>query len=606
MAEQKIRNLAIIAHVDHGKTTLVDGMLAQAGAFRANQQVAECFLDSNDLERERGITILAKNTVISWEGVKINLIDTPGHADFGGEVERVLSMADGVLLLVDAFEGPMPQTRFVLSKAFENHLVPIVVVNKMDRPEARPTEVLNEVYDLFIDLDADEEALEFPVLFASGRDAWASTKIDEPGTDLKPLFETILEKIPAPKDNPEGPLQFRVSTLDHSDFVGRIAVGRVHRGKVKRQARVMHVSRDGKKKEVQIRGVYHFVGLSREECDEVAAGDICAIYGIEDLDIGDSLTDLEVVEPLKPIAIDEPTISMLFRVNDSPFAGREGKFVTSRQVKDRLFKELRHNVAMRIEPGPTNDAFIVKGRGVMHLGILCENMRREGFEFSVGKPKVILREIDGKKSEPMELLIVNTPEETVGKIIEFLGQRKGELATMNPKGDYTHLEFKIPARGLIGARTRMLNLTQGRAIIHHSFLEYGAYKGELPTRTNGVMVSSDNGVATPYSLDNLRDRGVFFAPPQTQIYEGMIVGEHCKDNDIQVNICREKKMTNIRSSTKEATTKMIPAHVLTLEEALEYIDDDEFVELTPHSIRLRKIHLKEKDRKKVARQAAKL
>ncbi|MEZ5989263.1 MAG: translational GTPase TypA [Planctomycetota bacterium] len=600
MAARPIRNLAIIAHVDHGKTTLVDRMLEQSGAFRVGQAVPECFLDSNDLERERGITILAKNTVVHWHGTKINLIDTPGHADFGGEVERVLSMADGVVLLVDAFEGPMPQTRFVLRKAFENRLRPIVVVNKADRPDARPQAVLNEVYDLFIDLDGTDEQLEFPVLFASGREGWACREAGVRGQDLGPLFETIVDHLPAPEDDPDRPLQFRVSTLDWSDFVGRIAIGRVHRGRLRRQDRVMHVSRDGARADVLVRGVYRFVGLSREECEEVEAGDLCAIYGIEDLDIGDSLTDLEVVEPLTPIAIDEPTLSMRFQVNDSPFAGREGKFVTSRNLKDRLDRERRTNVALRVEPGPTPDSFLVSGRGLMHLGILCEEMRREGYEFAVGKPKVILHEDEGRRLEPMELLVAEVPDDAVGKVIEFLGKRKGELVTMQDKGEFQHLEFEIPSRGLVGARTRILNLTQGRAMLHHAFLRYGPWRGDISGRNVGVLVSTAQGPATAYAIDSLRDRGTFFVLPQTLVYEGMVVGEHCKEKDLPVNLCREKKLTNVRSSTKEAFTKMLPPRLLSLEEALEYVDDDELVEITPDSIRLRKVHLKEKDRKRAA------
>jgi len=597
-----IRNLAIIAHVDHGKTTLVDGLLAQSGTFRDNQAVEECFLDSNELERERGITILAKNTVVFWNGVKINIIDTPGHADFGGEVERVLSMADGVLLLVDAFEGPMPQTRFVLSKAFSYGLVPVVVINKVDRPDARPEAVLDEVFDLFIDLDADDSALDFPVIYASAKEGRASTSPDEPGTDLEPLFKVILDHLPEPTDDPEGPLQFRVSTLDWSDFVGRIVIGRVHRGVIRRMDRVMHVDRHGNQHEVQIRGVYRYEGLQRTECDEVAAGDICALYGIEDLGIGDSLTDLEHIEPLPPIAIDEPTISMTFRINDSPFAGRDGKYVTSRHLKERLMREVRTNVAMIVEPGDGPESFKVSGRGLMHLGILAETMRREGYEFSVGPPKVIYHEDEGVLLEPIELLTVDTPSDTAGKVIEFLGSRRGELDKMSSKGDFQHLEFKIPSRGLIGARTRIMNLTQGQAIMHHGFLEYGRHRGEVLGRTLGVLVSMATGIASAYSLDNLKDRGTFFVPPQTPVYEGMIVGEHCKDKDIVVNLCREKKLTNVRSSTKESFTKMTPPRILSLEEALEYVADDELVELTPNSLRLRKTLLKEKDRKRADRQ----
>ncbi len=595
-----IRNVAIIAHVDHGKTTLVDKLLAQSGAFRENQAVDECFMDSNDLERERGITILAKNTVVHWKDTKINIIDTPGHADFGGEVERVLSMADGVILLVDAFEGPMPQTRFVLSKAFEHGLRPIIVVNKVDRPEARPKEVVNEVFDLLIDLGADEDVIECPVLFASGRNGWASRDPEARGGDMVELFDAILEHVPQPKDDPEGPLQFRVSSIDHSDYVGRIVIGRVHRGTL-RKSRVMHVDRYGKRQEVQVRGVYRYVGISREECESVGAGDIAAVYGIENLGIGDSLTDLDVVEPLVPIAIDEPTISMVFRVNNSPFAGREGKFVTSRQLKDRFERELRTNVALRVAPTDSPDAFHVSGRGLMHLGILAENMRREGFEFAVSPPVVLTKEIDGKQHEPIEQLVIDAPDDCVGKIIEFLGQRKAELQSMSSKGEFRHLEFEIPSRGLIATRTRILNLSQGRAIMHHSFLRFGPDRGELAGRLAGVMIASSMGQVTSYAIELLKDRGTFFVLPQTEVYEGMIVGEHCKDNDIIVNIGREKKLTNIRSSTKEAFTKLSPPRLLSLEEALEYISDDELVEITPTSIRLRKAQLKEKDRKRAER-----
>ncbi|MCA8969023.1 MAG: translational GTPase TypA [Planctomycetes bacterium] len=597
-----IRNVAIIAHVDHGKTTLVDGLLRTCGAFRENEAVEERVMDSGDLERERGITIQSKSTSVEYRGVRIQLVDTPGHADFGGEVERVLSMADGVILLVDAFEGPMPQTRFVLTKAFEHGLTPVIVINKVDRPEARPKEVVNEVFDLLIDLGADEDVIECPVLYASGRDGWASRDPAVKGTDMVPIFDEILAHVPEPTDDPNGPLQFRVSSIDHSDYVGRIVIGRVHRGTL-RKTRVMHVDRDGKRQEVQVRGVFRYVGITREECDSVGAGDIAAIYGIENLGIGDSLTDLEVVEPLEPIAIDEPTISMVFRVNNSPFAGREGKFVTSRQLKERFERELRTNVALRVAPTDSPDAFHVSGRGLMHLGILAENMRREGFEFAVSPPVVLTKEVDGKKHEPIEQLVIDAPDDCVGKIIEFLGQRKAELQSMSSKGEFRHLEFEIPSRGLIGSRTRILNLSQGRAIMHHSFLRFGPDRGELAGRIAGVMIASSMGAVTGYAIDLLKDRGTFFVLPQTEVYEGMIVGEHCKENDIIVNIGREKKLTNIRSSTKEAFTKLTPPRLLSLEEALEYISDDELVEITPTSIRLRKAFLKEKDRKRSEQRA---
>ena len=605
----KIRNVAIIAHVDHGKTTLVDGLLRQTGLFRDNQAVDDCFLDSNELERERGITILAKNTVVEYDGVKVNIIDTPGHADFGGEVERVLSMADGVLLLVDAAEGPMPQTRFVLSKAFSHGLVPIVVVNKVDKTDARCQEVVNEVFDLFIDLDCDEDALEFPVLFGSGRQGWVTAKPDEiasggEGQDLRPLFESILSHIPAPEDDPDGPLQFRVTTLEWSDYVGRIAVGRVHRGAMTLNTRAVHIDRHGKQKEVSIRGLYRFVGLGKQETERVGAGDLCAIYGIDDIQIGDSITDLETPEALPVVAIDEPTMSIVMRVNDSPFAGKDGKFLTSRHLRDRLDKELRTNIALRVDPGETPDSFVLAGRGVMHLGFLLETMRREGFEFAVAKPRVIFHEGEnGERLEPIERLTVDCPETASGKIIEILGERRGELARMEPKGSFTRMEFTIPARGLIGVRNRILNASGGEATLHHVFEEYGPHRGPISERNLGVLVSMAPGKATFYSLDSLRDRGTFFVEPQADVYEGMVVGEHCKDNDLVVNLAREKKLNNIRSSTKEAFVKLLPPRIFGVEEALEYVGDDEYIEITPTNVRLRKIHLNEKDRKR-ARESA--
>ena len=606
MSRSTLRNIAIIAHVDHGKTTLVDAMLKQTGIFRANQDVQDCVLDSNDLERERGITILAKNTVVTYEDVKINLIDTPGHADFGGEVERVLSMADGVLLLVDAAEGPMPQTRFVLTKAFEHDLVPIVVVNKVDKQDARCQEVVNEVFDLFIDLDANDEQLEFPVLFGSGRAGWMTrTYMDdgETGQDLRPLFDQILSHIPAPKDETDGPLQFRVTTLDWSDYVGRIAIGRVHRGRIKVGDRVCRVTVDGKHTEHTVRGLYTFEGLGRRETQEVQAGDICAIWGIEELFIGESLTDLEVVEPLPVVAIDEPTMSIRLRVNDSPFAGRDGKFVTSRHLAERLERELRTNVAMRVRPGETADTFIVSGRGVMHLGFLLETMRREGYECSVGKPRVILHEVDGEKLEPIEHLTVDCPETATGKVIEILGERRAEILKIEKKGTFQRIEFTVPTRGLIGVRTRILNASAGEATMHHVFERYEPFRGPISERSAGVLISMAPGKATFYSIDSLRDRGTFFVPPQTEVYEGMIVGEHCKENDLVVNLSREKKLNNIRSSTKESFVKIPPPRVFGVEDALEYVGEDEFVEVTPKNVRLRKAMLKETDRRKTERAA---
>ncbi|MHC4514688.1 MAG: translational GTPase TypA [Planctomycetota bacterium] len=601
---RNIRNVAIIAHVDHGKTTLVDAMLKQTGLFRENQQVEECVLDSNELERERGITILAKNTVVTWEGVKINIIDTPGHADFGGEVERVLSMADGVLLLVDAAEGPMPQTRFVLSKAFEHHLLPIVVVNKVDKPDQRSQEVVNEIFDLFIDLDADETQVEFPVLYGSGRQGWITPEMGASGGDLAPLFEAILGHIPAPPDDPEGSLQFRVTTLEWSDYVGRIAIGRVHRGRLRVGERVMRAAADGSSQEVAVRGLYTFEGLGQREVDEVLAGDLCGIYGVDPISIGDSLTDLAVVDPLPVIHIDEPTMSIILRVNDSPFAGRDGNYLTSRHLKERLDRELRTNVALQVEPTDSPDRFKVSGRGVMHLGFLLESMRREGYEFAVSKPEVIYHEDEdtGQRLEPIELLTVDVPQATTGKIIEILGERRAELRHMDKKGSFQRLEFTIPARGLIGVRNRILNASSGEATMHHVFHEYGRYRGTIAGRSLGVLVSMAPGRATFYSLDALRDRGTFFVHPQTDVYEGMIVGENCRDGDLVVNLAREKKLTNIRSSTKESFVKLLPPRVLTLEDGLEYVAEDELVEVTPQHIRLRKRRLKEKDRKKDDRQ----
>ncbi len=605
---QNIRNVAIIAHVDHGKTTLVDGLLRQTGTFRDNQQIEECVLDSNELEKERGITILAKNTVVHYQGTHINIIDTPGHADFGGEVERVLSMADGVLLLVDAAEGPMPQTRFVLQKAFAHHLKPIVVVNKIDKPDARAQEVVNEIFDLFIDLDADEDALEFPVFYGSGRQGWmtpdlAAAQAGGEGKDLRSLFESIVSHIPAPKDDPAAPLQFRVTTLDWSDYVGRIAIGRVHRGVMRKGERVIRVDKDGKRHEVTIRGLYRFSGMARAETDTIEAGDLCALYGVEELEIGDSICSLENPEPMERIAIDEPTMSIVMRVNDSPFAGKDGgKFMTSRHLRERLHKELRTNVAMRVEQGDSADSFTISGRGVMHLGFLLETMRREGYEFAVAKPHVLFKEHDGNKLEPIEYLTVDAPQESVGKVIEMLGTRRAELLKMERKGTFTRVEFKVPARGLIGVRTRLLNATQGQAIMHHVFDGYGDYRGPIEERIAGLLISMAPGTATFYALDNLRDRGQFFVPEGTEVYEGMIVGEHCKENDLVVNLGREKKATNIRSSTKEAFVKLAPPRTFGIEDALEYVAEDELVEVTAKNVRLRKRHLKETDRKRLERQ----
>ena len=603
---QNIRNVAIIAHVDHGKTTLVDGLLRQTGTFSDHEAVGECVLDSNELEKERGITILAKNTVVSYEGTRINIIDTPGHADFGGEVERVLSMADGVLLLVDAAEGPMPQTRFVLQKAFAHHLKPIVLVNKIDKGDARPQEVVNEVFDLFIDLDADEDALEFPVFYGSGRQGWMTKDLEAAqeaaktggeGQDLNTLFKEIVEHIPAPTDDPEQALQFRVTTLDWSDYVGRIAIGRVHRGKINKGQRVMHLARTGKQTEVNLRGVYAFRGLGR--IDTVEAGDLCGIYGVEDIAIGDTIACLEHPEAMPVIAIDEPTMTIVMKVNDSPFAGKDGgKFLTSRHLRERLEKELRVNVALRVEQGESADSFKLSGRGVMHLGFLLESMRREGYEFAVQKPMVLMKDIDGEKHEPIEYLTVDAPAETCGKVIEILGTRKAEMLKMDRKGTFTRVEFTVPARGLIGVRSRLLNATGGQATMHHVFHGYGPYRGHIEERIAGVLISMTNGTATFYSLNNLRERGTFFVPDGAEIYEGMIVGEHAKDNDLVVNVVREKAKTNIRSSTKEAFVKLPPPRAFGVEDALEYVGEDELVEITAANVRLRKLHLRETERKR--------
>jgi GTP-binding protein len=513
-------------------------------------------------------------------------------------------MADGVLLLVDAAEGPMPQTRFVLSKAFHHHLTPIVVVNKVDKPEARPAEVVNEVFDLFIDLDCDEKALEFPVLFGSGRQGWMSMDRTSKGGDMTPLLDTILEYIPAPTDDVEGPTQFRVTTLEWSDFVGRIAIGRVHGGRLRRNARYLKVDRDGAGREVDVRGLYTFEGITRREIDCVEAGDLCAVTGVEEILIGESITDVERPAPLPPIAVDEPTMSIVLCVNDSPFAGRDGKFLTSRHLRERLERELRTNVALRVDPGDGPDSFLVSGRGVLHLGVLIENMRREGYEFAVAKPHVIFKDVDGQRTEPIEHLTVDCPEGSTGKVIEIVGERRAELINMQKKGNFQRLEFRVPSRGLIGVRTRLLNATAGEATMHHVFEGYGPHRGTIPERTAGVMISMAPGRATFYALDNLRDRGVFFVEPQTEVFEGMIVGEHCKENDLVVNLCREKKLTNVRSSTKETFVKLLPARLFTVESALEYVGEDELVEITPSSIRLRKMLLNEKDRKRGERQPA--
>lgn len=593
---QEIRNIAIIAHVDHGKTTLVDEILKQCDIFRKNQVVEERVLDSNDLEKERGITILSKNISIDYKDTKINIIDTPGHADFGGEVERVLKMADGVILLVDSFEGPMPQTRFVLQKALNLHLIPIVVINKIDRTDNRPEEVLDEIYDLFIELDADEDQLDFPVVYASGRDGWAVNELEDEQSDLSPLLDNIVEHIPAP-DIKEGDVQMQITTLDYNDYVGRIGVGRVFRGTL-RKDNLAVIKRDGSIEQAKPKQLFTFDGLGRKEVDEVNCGDLCAIVGIEDIDIGDTITDSENPEPLPIVPIDEPTISMMFSVNNSPFNGKEGKYVTSRQLRDRLYKELQQNVALRVEDTNSPDSLKISGRGILHISVLIENMRREGYELQVGSPKVIYKEIDGKKAEPIEILVVDVPETSSGKVIEIVGQRKGEMVKMESKGSMSHLEFHIPARGLMGLRNKILTATSGEGIMHHRFYQYEYFKGSITQRQTGAIISMAEGPATAYSIDSLQDRGRFFIEPNDVVYTGQVIGENNKDNDIEVNVQKGKKLTNMRASGADKAIKIAPATKMNLEESLEFIRDDELVEVTPESIRLRKLYLDTHERKR--------
>jgi GTP-binding protein len=604
MKRPDIRNVAIIAHVDHGKTTLVDQLMRQSGLFREGELRGECILDSNDIERQRGITILSKNIALTVGGTKINIIDTPGHADFGGEVERVLKMADGALLLVDAAEGPLPQTRFVLRKAFECGLRPIVIINKIDRSDARPTEVLNAVFDLFVELDADDATLDFPTIYASGRQGIATTDLSVPATDLRPLYDAILKHVPPPKDDDSTPLQMLVVTLDYSDYVGRIAIGRVFAGKIRKGKKIALIKDKGQRIDDTITQLYVFDRLGRVETDEVCAGDICAVVGLEDVDIGDTIADFDNPVALPPIRVDEPTLDMLFRINDSPFVGQEGTYVTSRQLRDRLMKELQSNVALRVRPSEDRkDEFFVSGRGLLHLSILLENMRREGFELSVGKPRVITKQVNGKLMEPVEYLVIEAPPGSVGAVMEAVGNRRGECLKMDTRGEVTHVEFTIPARGLIGLRTRLMNATSGQAIVHHNFYDYQPIRGGIPSRVNGVMVSTETGRTTAHALENLQERGALFVGAAEQVYEGQVVGEHCRDNDLPVNVCREKKLTNVRSATSEKTIILKPPRQMTLELALEYIEEDELVEVTPAAIRLRKMLLKEAERKKFARKA---
>ena len=604
MKRPDIRNLAIIAHVDHGKTTLVDQMLRQSGLFRESELRGERILDTNDLERERGITILAKNIALTVGGIKINIIDTPGHADFGGEVERVLKMADGALLLVDAAEGVMPQTRFVLRKAFECNLRPIVVINKIDRPDARPTEVLNGVFDLFVELEADDATLDFPTIYASGRNGVATTDLAVPATDLRPLYDAILKHVPPPDVQPEAPLQMLVVTLDYSDYVGRIGIGKVFAGKIRKGQRIALLKPDGERIDDTIAQLYTFDRLGRAETDEVAAGDICAVVGLEKVHIGDTVADPENPVALPPITVDEPTLDMVFRINDSPFAGQEGTYVTSRQLRDRLFKELESNVALRVVASKERrDEFHVSGRGLLHLSILLENMRREGYELSVGKPRVINKVVDGKTLEPIEYLVIEVPPGAVGAVMELVGNRRAECLKLDTRGELTHIEFTIPARGLIGLRTRLMNATSGEAIMHHNFFDYQPARGTIGGRANGVMISTETGRTTAYALDNLQDRGTLLVGAGEAVYEGQIVGEHCRDNDLPVNVCREKKLTNVRAAGSDKSIILKPPRQLTLELALEYIEEDELVEVTPKAMRLRKMLLKEPDRRRYARQA---
>ena len=594
---QSIKNIAIIAHVDHGKTTLVDKMLHTSKIFRENQDAGELILDNNDLERERGITILAKNVSVVYKGTKINIIDTPGHADFGGEVERVLNMADGVLLLVDAFEGAMPQTRFVLQKALQQGLKAIVVINKVDKPNCRPDEVHDSVFELFFNLEATEEQLDFPTVYGSSKQGWMGPDWKNPTTDITYLFDTIIEKIPSAPFR-EGTLQMQITSLDYSSFVGRIAIGRVYRGTIKENMPITLVKRDGTFVKGRIKDLFVFDGLGKTKAAAVRAGDICAITGIEGFDIGDTIADYDTPEGLIPIAIDEPTMSMLFTINNSPFYGKDGKFVTSRHLRDRLFKELEKNLAMRLTETESPDSYIVFGRGILHLSILVETMRREGYELQLGQPQVIVKEIDGVKHEPIEILTVDTPHETSSKVIDLVSQRKGDLLMMEPKGDLTHLEFNIPSRGIIGLRNNILTATAGEAIMAHRFKAYEPWKGPIPGRIAGVLISKDKGTAVAYSINNLQDRGKFFVEPGEDVYTGQIIGEHIRPDDLLVNICTEKKLTNMRASGSDAKMRIAPKINFSLEEAMEYIQNDEYVEITPKAIRLRKIYLDENERKR--------
>ncbi len=599
---QNIRNIAIIAHVDHGKTTLVDKMLLAGNLFRENQQTDDLMLDNNELERERGITILSKNVSINYKGTKINIIDTPGHSDFGGEVERVLNMADGCILLVDAFEGPMPQTRFVLQKALQIGLKPIVVVNKVDKPNCRPEEVYEMVFDLMCDLDATEEQLDFPVIYGSAKNGWMSEDWQKPTDNIFYLLDSIVENIPAPVQL-EGTPQMLITSLDYSNYTGRIAVGRVHRGTLREGMNITVAHRDGSMEKTRIKELHTFTGMGRQRTQEVGSGDICAIIGLEHFEIGDTICDAENPEPLPTISIDEPTMSMLFTINDSPFFGKEGKYCTSRHIGERLEKELEKNLALRVKlmDGYT-DRWIVSGRGVLHLSVLIETMRREGYELQVGQPQVIYKEIDGQKCEPIEELTINVPEEFSSRMIDMVTRRKGELVSMESQGDRVNIEFMIPSRGIIGLRTNVLTASQGEAIMAHRFQEYQPYKGEITRRTNGSMIALETGNAYAYAIDHLQDRGRFFIEPQEQVYAGQVVGEHVHDNDLVINVCKAKQLTNVRASGTDEKARIIPATIFSLEEALEYIKADEYVEVTPKSMRMRKVILDHLERKRAGKE----
>lgn len=601
MKRNDIRNIALIAHVDHGKTTLVDGMLKQSGIFRENQKVDERIMDSNELERERGITILAKNTAVRYNDIKINIVDTPGHADFGGEVERVLKMVDGVLLLVDASEGPMPQTRFVLGKALSLNLKPVVVINKIDRPDARPYEVIDEVLNLFIDLGASDEQIDFPIVYTSARDAVAKYDLNDSGYNLKPLFDTIINSIPAPEGDVDGPLQLLVTNLDYDDYVGRLAIGRIIRGSITGGQQVSIVKKDGTVVKGKIGTVYQYESLKRVAAESALMGDIVAVSGIPDIEIGETIADVDFPEAVEFVEIEEPTITMSFSTNNSPFAGKEGQYVTSRHLRDRLYKELETNVSLRVEDTDSPDTFKVSGRGELHLSILIETMRREGYEFQVSKPEVIYKNVHGKRYEPIELLMIDVPEEYMGIVMEKLGPRKAELINMTPndKG-YIRLEFNIPSRGIMGYRTEFLTDTKGNGIMNHVFIDYQPYKGEIKQRNHGSLVASEAGTTTTYGLNNAQERGALFVGPGVEVYEGMVVGENNREEDIDVNVCKKKHLTNMRSATADEAIRLAAPKTLSLEEALDFLADDELLEVTPLSIRIRKKILSQKDRYKKA------